>query len=140
MRHITPPRDQPKGWAIGPWNSGLPIPIGYANQAIQELHAHSEMYEVYLVASGSSLAVVDGVELPLQAGDILVVEPGEAHSFRHSSPDYFHFVIQTPFVPGDKQLATEGRARSAIAARPAPHVPPVALVTCASRGIGAAPR
>lgn len=129
MRHITPPRDQPKGWAIGPWNSDLPIPIGYANQGMQELHAHSEMYEVYLVASGISLAVVDGVELPLQAGDILVVEPGEAHSFRHSSPDYFHFVLQTPFVPGDKQL---------IAARPAPHAAPVALVTGASPGIGAA--
>ncbi len=41
----------------------------------------------------------------LGAGDVLVVEPGEVHTFESSSPDYLHFVIQTPFVAGDKRSA-----------------------------------
>lgn len=41
-------------------------------------------------------------EGPLAAGDMLVVEPGEPHTFVSSSPDYLHFVVQTPFMPGDK--------------------------------------
>jgi hypothetical protein len=35
-------------------------------------------------------------------GDMLVVEPGESHTFVGSSPDYLHFVVQAPFVTGDK--------------------------------------
>ena len=40
--------------------------------------------------------------VPLAAGDMLVVESGEPHTFVSSSPDYLHFVVQTPFMPGDK--------------------------------------
>lgn len=42
---------------------------------------------------------------PLQAGDLLLVEPGEAHTFVESSDDYLHFVVQAPFVAGDKRSA-----------------------------------
>lgn len=38
----------------------------------------------------------------LQAGDMLVVEPGERHTFIESAHDYLHFVVQAPFAPGDK--------------------------------------
>jgi len=102
MKLISPPKDQPKGWAIGPWNSGLAIPVGYANQGIRDEHYHQAMCEVYLIAQGTSVALVGGREVPLAAGDILVVEPGEVHTFLSSSENYFHFVIQTPFVAGDK--------------------------------------
>lgn len=94
--------DQDKGWYAGPWNSSLNIPVGYANAAPDELHAHARMSEVYLVARGESTAVVAGATLHLAAGDMLVVEPGEAHTFTACTPDYFHFVVQTPFVKGDK--------------------------------------
>lgn len=104
MQHISPPRSQPKGWSIGPWNSEISIPIGYANEGVQERHVHDQMYEVYLIAQGSSVIEVDGIEISLRSGDILVVEPGEIHTFRSSSHDYFHFVLQTPFVSGDKRL------------------------------------
>jgi hypothetical protein len=33
---------------------------------------------------------------------MLIVEPGEAHTFLTSSPDYFHFVIHTPGLAGDE--------------------------------------
>jgi mannose-6-phosphate isomerase-like protein (cupin superfamily) len=54
------------------------------------------MYEIYLVARGASRAVVNGQEVSLKAGDILVVEPGEVHTFTDSSADYLHYVIHAP--------------------------------------------
>ena len=95
---------QEKGWFIGPWNSPVPIPVGYANAGINLTHYHAAMYEIYLVAKGTSTALVNGREVHLQPGDMLVVEPNEVHTFTESSPDYLHFVLQTPFVPGDKHL------------------------------------
>jgi len=62
-------------------------------------HRHDQMNEVYLVARGHSLAEVDGKRIRLQAGDmlgVLVVEPGERHTFIESSHDYPHFVVQAP--------------------------------------------
>jgi quercetin dioxygenase-like cupin family protein len=46
--------------------------------------------------------MVDGEAVRLRAGDLLAVEPGEVHTFVTSSEDYLHFVVQAPFVAGDK--------------------------------------
>lgn len=97
--------EKAKGWFVGPWNSEVPVPVGYASTGIDEPHYHKQMYEIYLVARGSSVALVNGQSAELQAGDLLVVEPGEVHTFVSSTPDYLHFVVQAPFVPGDKELA-----------------------------------
>ncbi|HEV7709674.1 MAG TPA: cupin domain-containing protein [Asanoa sp.] len=95
-----------KGWFIGPWNSPVPAAVGWAHRGVDEPHRHDTMNEIYLVARGHSIAVVDGEEVPLTAGDMLVVEPGEDHTFRSSSADYLHFVVQTPFARGDKTDTT----------------------------------
>ena len=92
-----------KGWFNGPWNGNLEITLGYANQGIDEPHVHLTKTEIYLVASGTSVLRIDESDIPLSRGDMLVVEPGEAHTFLRSSPDYFHFVIQVPGLPGDKK-------------------------------------
>lgn len=110
MLHRKLDTTQAKGWFIGPWNSVVDIPIGYANQAVDEPHSHTQMHEVYLVARGESTALVDGKEVALRTGDMLVVEPGEVHTFTAHSPDYLHFVIQTPFVRGDKVRSPEPTA------------------------------
>ena len=102
MIHQTPDRQIAKGWFVGPWNSAVPIGVGYANAGVNEPHHHAQMFEIYLVASGTSTAVVNQQSIQLQPGDMLVVEPGEPHTFTHNSEDYYHFVIQTPFAPGDK--------------------------------------
>lgn len=99
--------DSPKGWYLGPWDSNLEIPIGYANQGIQEHHYHNEMNDIYLIASGTSTAIVNGREVKLKKGDVLVVEPLEKHTFKESSDDYFHFVINMPFVKEDKVTINE---------------------------------
>ena len=91
-----------KGWFVGPWNSTVTVAIGFADVGINEPHAHQRMYEIYLVARGTSTAVVDGNLVVLEAGDMLAVEPGELHTFIDSSVDYLHFVVQSPFVSGDK--------------------------------------
>lgn len=101
MIHLNADR-QAKGWYFGPWNSSIPTPVGYANEGIDLLHYHEQMYEIYLVAQGTSTILIGEDEVHLKQGDAIAVEPNEVHTFVHSSADYFHFVIQTPFVKGDK--------------------------------------
>ena len=102
--HFTIDKSKPKGWFVGPWNSEVDVPVGYANEGIDLEHYHQEMSEVYLIAQGESVIVVDGKEIVLRQGDVLVVEPNEVHTFVSSSADYLHFVIHTPFVKGDKVI------------------------------------
>lgn len=103
-----------KGWYVGPWNSDLPIAIGYANAGIDEPHVHKQITEVYIVACGTSEIRIEQETIVLHAGDLIIVEPGEAHTFLSSSPDYFHVVLHTPALPSaearrDKQLVTRAR-------------------------------
>jgi quercetin dioxygenase-like cupin family protein len=91
-----------KGWYFGPWNSDLPISVGYAPQGVDQPHVHTRVTEIYLVARGTSELRVGMQTLTLTAGDVVAVEPGEPHTFLSSSPDYFHFVIQTPGVQGQE--------------------------------------
>lgn len=105
-----------KGWCIGPWNAEIPLSIGYANQGIDEPHYHQSQTEIFLVARGTAQIRVEQGTIELCAGDIIVVEPGEAHTFLSSSPDYFHFVVHTPALPGqspqsDKVMVDKSRLR-----------------------------
>jgi quercetin dioxygenase-like cupin family protein len=104
MNHQSHDLSQSKGWHAGPWNSGVTVAIGYANEGVNEPHLHETMYEDDPVTRGTSVAVVGGQQIQLKTADVLVVEPNEAHTFIRHSDDYHHFVIQTPFVPGDKVL------------------------------------
>jgi mannose-6-phosphate isomerase-like protein (cupin superfamily) len=101
MRHEQADHQAEKGWFIGPWNSELTISVGYANKGIDEPHVHSEISEIYLVARGTAVIRSEQQSITLQPGDVLIVEPGEAHTFLSSSPDYFHFVIHTPGLAGE---------------------------------------
>lgn len=90
-----------KGWYVGPWNSDLSIAIGYANAGIDEPHVHTQITEIYLVARGVSQIRVERETVMLHAGDLLIIEPGEAHTFLSNSPDYFHVVLHIPALSGD---------------------------------------
>jgi quercetin dioxygenase-like cupin family protein len=94
-----------KGWYLGPWNSDLPISVGYAHAGVNEPHLHARITEIYMVARGTALMKVEQTTINLSAGDIIVLEPGEAHTFLASSPDYFHFVVHTPGLAGEEALA-----------------------------------
>ncbi len=95
-------RRQPKGWFTGPWDSDLPVSIGYANSAIDEPHLHTRITEIYLVGCGQADLRVEQETLRLEAGDVVIIEPGEAHTFLSSSADYFHFVVHTPGLAGEE--------------------------------------
>ena len=103
IRHFDPLLD--KGWYSGPWDSNLEISIGYANAGVDEPHVHQQVTEIYLVASGESELRVEKQTVHLRAGDVLVIEPGEAHTFLSNTPGYLHFVIHTPGLAGDAALA-----------------------------------
>lgn len=94
-----------KGWYFGPWNSGLPISVGYANQGIDEPHVHSQVTEIYLVARGTAEIRVEQQTVSLGPGDMIAVEAGEAHTFLSSSQDYFHFVLHMPGLSGESARA-----------------------------------
>lgn len=95
VRHASAGTD-PKGWYGGAWNWNLPVALGYANEGIDEPHEHAHLTEVYLVATGSARARVELLDVALRAGDVLVIDPGEAHTFVWSSEDYRHFVVHVP--------------------------------------------
>jgi mannose-6-phosphate isomerase-like protein (cupin superfamily) len=98
-----------KGWSVGPWNSSLAVALGYANAGVDEPHLHQHLTEVYLIARGTSFLRVEQQTVRLEAGDVAVVEPGEAHTFLSSSPAYFHFVVHVP-GPTDRPFADDKRA------------------------------
>ena len=92
----------PKGWCFGPWNSDLDVSVGYANEGIDDPHVHDRIAEIYVIARGTSQLRIEKETIDLAAGDTVVVEPGEAHTFLSNSEDYFHFVIHSPGLAGDE--------------------------------------
>ena len=95
-------RDITKGWYWGPWNSNLDISVGFANQGVDEPHVHKRMAEIYLIACGTAEMRVENETVDLSEGQVILVEPGEAHTFLSCSPDHFHFVLQVPGLQGEE--------------------------------------
>ncbi len=94
-----------KGWYAGPWNSDLTVSVGYANEGIDDPHVHTKVTEIYMVARGESVMRVGHQSVSLTEGDMLVLDPGEPHTFLSSSPAYFHFVMHVPGLPKDEVKA-----------------------------------
>ena len=110
-----------KGWYLGPWDSDLAISIGFANEGVDEPHLHQRMTEIYLIARGSAVMRVGQQTIELSEKDVIVIEPGEPHTFLAHSPDYFHFVIQIPGLVGEEARADKVLAlRSQLGLEPPP--------------------
>jgi quercetin dioxygenase-like cupin family protein len=103
--------DALKGWNIGPWNTSVSISVGFASEGIDEPHYHQQMTEIYLVARGAVEIRVDEETIHLEQNDVLVIEPGEAHTFLAASEDYFHFVVHTPGLQGEAATSDKVRVR-----------------------------
>ena len=50
------------------------------------LHAHAGMDKVYQVIEGSGLFLLEGREVPMQAGDLLVAPDGVPHGVSNPGP------------------------------------------------------
>jgi mannose-6-phosphate isomerase-like protein (cupin superfamily) len=57
---------------------------------------HQVAEEYYFILSGSGLAVLDGRELPIKAGDFLRLPPGTRHSFVTAQEPLEMLDIHTP--------------------------------------------
>ncbi len=110
IEHADPCVD--KGWYTWPGHANGGIWIGYAHKGIDEPHVHAGIAETYLVARGTAEIRIEKETLSLRAGDMIVVEAGEAHTFLSSSPDYLHFVLHTRAPTGGA-----GRARKRLVSR-----------------------
>lgn len=49
------------------------------------LHAHAGMDKLYYVIDGDGLFLLDGSEVPMRAGDVLVAPDGVPHGVRNNS-------------------------------------------------------
>jgi quercetin dioxygenase-like cupin family protein len=101
-----------KGWYVGSWNGTFPFPVGYARTGIDDPHVHTRVVEVFLVARGQAELRVERETVTIRAGDMVVLDPGEAHTFLSSSPDFFHFVFHYPGLTCQEEIRGERQAVS----------------------------
>ena len=106
------PGDGEKGWYVASWNGTFPFPVGYARTGIDDPHVHTHFAEVFLIARGHAQLRVERETVTVREGDMVVVEPGEAHTFLSSSPDYFHFVFHHPGLASQEEIVGERQAVS----------------------------
>lgn len=62
------------------------------------LHAHAGMDKVYHVLAGEGVFLLDGRELPMRAGDLLVAPDGVPHGVRNTSTA--RLVVLAVLAPG----------------------------------------
>lgn len=64
------------------------------------LHAHAGMDKVYLVVEGDGLFLLDGSELPMRTGDLLVAPDGVPHGVRNNSEA--RLLVMAILAPGPR--------------------------------------
>lgn len=62
------------------------------------LHAHAGMDKVYLVVEGEGLFLLEGQELPMRAGDLLVAPEGVPHGVRNNGAA--RLLVMAVLAPG----------------------------------------
>ncbi len=67
------------------------------------LHAHAGMDKLYSVVEGQGLFLLDGRELPMQAGDLLIAPDGVPHGIRNNSGA--RLLVMAVLAPGPHKAA-----------------------------------
>lgn len=94
----------------GHWN-GSPVEIGVtrmltAPPPLEVEHCH-EYHEFYLVLEGEAELRVEGRPIPLRAGTVIIVEPGERHHVTAVSPHGARWVlIKERSLPNSKIVSS----------------------------------
>ena len=68
------------------------------------LHAHAGMDKVYSVVEGEGLFLLEGRELPMRAGDLLVAPEGVAHGVRNTGTARLLVLAILAPAPGARAL------------------------------------
>lgn len=110
---IIPGILQKEGWHLA--ETGLPIQVGVKSGATQFScgHRHRTMAEYFLLLRGRLRLRVDDREFAMKQGDLIVVEPGEAHAVIHASRDSLLLLLMPPSVAGDKVELEEPERQNA---------------------------
>ncbi len=93
---------QKEGWYLT--EAGLPVQVGVKKGAtpFSKKHLHRTMAEYFLLLEGDLRLKVNEETLEMKKGDLVMVEPGEAHEVLYASPDALLFLLMPPPVAGDK--------------------------------------
>ena len=99
---IIPRLLQKEGWHLA--EAGLPIQVGvkFGASPFGKRHLHKTMTEYFLLLEGELRLWVNEETMAMKKGDLLVVEPGEAHEIRDCSPDALLLLLMPPPVADDK--------------------------------------
>lgn len=62
------------------------------------LHAHTGLDKLYLVLEGSGVFLLEGRELPMHAGELLVAPEGVPHGIRNTGPG--NLLVLAVLAPG----------------------------------------
>lgn len=56
-------------------------------------HYHEDMQETFVILSGSVVMTVDNSEVPLRAGDAIIIDPREVHTMRNTGDDTAEYIV-----------------------------------------------
>ena len=103
LRSPTVTPEDGKGWFAGPWDSTLPVAVGWADRGAEPATSPRPDDGRSIWWRGARVRLWSrALPFALRPATCWSVEPGEAHTFIDSSADYLHFVVQAPFVRNDK--------------------------------------
>ena len=63
------------------------IPVAGSAQSNRGMHSHRDTEECIYVLSGQGTTSAESGEFPLQAGDVIVIPPGEKHRTRNTGSE-----------------------------------------------------
>jgi len=61
-------------------------PPGFRTHGGESVHVHEDQ-EAFCIVQGRGILQLDGEEIPVQAGDVIIIEPGENHHLISSEED-----------------------------------------------------
>jgi len=100
-------------WRCGHWN-GSPIEIALTTGVMTRIPAgeayhYHDFHEYYVVLYGRATLCVEGEDVPLEAGIVVMVQPGERHRVVWIDPDAGTrwIVIKERSAPGSKIIVAE---------------------------------
>ncbi len=98
----------------GHWN-GSPVEIGVTRTLTapspSEAEHYHEYHEYYVVLEGEAELRVEGQPVPLRAGTVVMVEPGERHHVTSVSPNGVRWIlIKERSLPNSKFTSRSGAA------------------------------
>jgi mannose-6-phosphate isomerase-like protein (cupin superfamily) len=99
-------------WRCGHWN-GSPLEIGVTgimrDVPAREAYHYHDYHEYYVVLHGRATLCVEGAEVPISAGMVVMVQPGERHRVTWIDPEtgVQWIVIKERSAPDSKVVVPE---------------------------------